>query len=121
MSKVTKTDTKLPALHVADSHDVIRVHGARENNLKDFSLDIPKRRLTVFTGVSGSGKSSLVFDTIAAESQRLINETYSAFVQGFMPTLARPEVDVLEGFDDRHRRRSAADGSRPPLDGRHRH
>ncbi|MFB7906995.1 ATP-binding cassette domain-containing protein [Kitasatospora sp. NPDC059146] len=84
--------------HAADSHDLIRVHGARENNLKDVSVDIPKRRLTVFTGVSGSGKSSLVFDTIAAESQRLINETYSAFVQGFMPTLARPEVDVLEGL-----------------------
>ena len=84
--------------HAADSHDVIRVHGARENNLKDFSLEIPKRRLTVFTGLSGSGKSSLVFGTIAAESQRLINETYSAFVQGFMPTLARPEVDVLEGL-----------------------
>ncbi len=82
----------------ADSHDLIRVHGARVNNLKDLSLEIPKRRLTVFTGVSGSGKSSLVFGTIAAESQRLINETYSAFVQGFMPTLARPEVDVLEGL-----------------------
>src|SRR3990170_4177023 len=82
----------------ADSHDLIEVHGARENNLTGISLDIPKRRLTVFTGVSGSGKSSLVFDTIAAESQRLINETYSAFVQGFMPTLARPEVDVLEGL-----------------------
>ncbi len=81
-----------------DSHDSIRVHGARVNNLKDVSVEIPKRRLTVFTGVSGSGKSSLVFDTIAAESQRLINETYSAFVQGFMPTLARPEVDVLEGL-----------------------
>ena len=79
-------------------HDVIRVQGARENNLKDVSIEIPKRRLTVFTGVSGSGKSSLVFGTIAAESQRLINETYSAFVQGFMPTLARPEVDVLEGL-----------------------
>ncbi|KJS63768.1 ATP-binding cassette domain-containing protein [Streptomyces rubellomurinus] len=84
--------------HVADSHDLIRVHGARENNLKDVDVDLPKRRLTVFTGVSGSGKSSLVFDTIAAESQRLINETYSAFVQGFMPALARPEVDVLEGL-----------------------
>ncbi|GHE76348.1 ATP-binding cassette domain-containing protein [Streptomyces vinaceus] len=87
-----------PALHDADSHDLIRVHGARVNNLKDVSIEIPKRRLTVFTGVSGSGKSSLVFDTIAAESQRLINETYSAFVQGFMPTLARPEVDVLDGL-----------------------
>ncbi|MFJ4502721.1 ATP-binding cassette domain-containing protein [Streptomyces sp. NPDC088864] len=84
--------------HLADSHDLIRVHGARVNNLKDVSIAIPKRRLTVFTGVSGSGKSSLVFNTIAAESQRLINETYSAFVQGFMPTLARPEVDVLEGL-----------------------
>jgi excinuclease UvrABC ATPase subunit len=82
----------------ADRPDLIRVHGARENNLKDVSIEIPKRRLTVFTGVSGSGKSSLVFDTIAAESQRLINETYSAFVQGFMPTLARPDVDVLEGL-----------------------
>jgi excinuclease UvrABC ATPase subunit len=85
-------------VQVADSHDLIRVHGARENNLKDVSIEIPKRRLTVFTGVSGSGKSSLVFGTIAAESQRLINETYSAFVQGFMPTLARPEVDVLDGL-----------------------
>jgi excinuclease UvrABC ATPase subunit len=98
MSMATRTDPQPPALHVADSHDLIRVHGARENNLKDVSIEIPKRRLTVFTGVSGSGKSSLVFDTIAAESQRLINETYSAFVQGFMPTLARPEVDVLEGL-----------------------
>ncbi len=87
-----------PAPHVADRHDLIRVHGARENNLKDVSIEIPKRRLTVFTGVSGSGKSSLVFSTIAAESQRMINETYSAFVQGFMPNLARPEVDVLEGL-----------------------
>ena len=85
-------------MHVADSHDFIRVSGARENNLKDVSVEIPKRRLTVFTGVSGSGKSSLVFDTIAAESQRMINETYSAFVQGFMPTLARPDVDVLDGL-----------------------
>ncbi|MCW6009723.1 excinuclease ABC subunit UvrA [Micromonospora sp. CPCC 205371] len=84
--------------HPADSHDLIRVQGARVNNLKDVSVEIPKRRLTVFTGVSGSGKSSLVFGTIAAESQRMINETYSAFVQGFMPTLARPEVDVLEGL-----------------------
>ncbi|HEY2054525.1 MAG TPA: hypothetical protein VGH14_11375 [Solirubrobacterales bacterium] len=83
--------------HAADTHDLIRVHGARENNLKDLSVELPKRRLTAFTGVSGSGKSSLVFATIAAESQRLINETYSAFVQGFMPSLARPEVDVLEG------------------------
>jgi excinuclease UvrABC ATPase subunit len=98
MSMATMTDTQSPALQVADSHDLIRVHGARENNLKDVSMEIPKRRLTVFTGVSGSGKSSLVFDTIAAESQRLINETYSAFVQGFMPTLARPDVDVLEGL-----------------------
>ncbi len=98
MSKVTRTDTQSPAPHDADSHDLIRVHGARENNLKDVSIEIPKRRLTVFTGVSGSGKSSLVFDTIAAESQRLINETYSAFVQGFMPNLARPEVDVLDGL-----------------------
>ncbi|WP_083503407.1 ATP-binding cassette domain-containing protein [Frankia casuarinae] len=91
-------DPRSPAPHVADRSDVIRVHGARENNLRDVSIEIPKRRLTVFTGVSGSGKSSLVFGTIAAESQRLINETYSAFVQGFMPTLARPEVDVLEGL-----------------------
>ncbi|WP_405685811.1 ATP-binding cassette domain-containing protein [Streptomyces sp. NBC_00057] len=98
MSMATRTDTQSPALHVADSHDLIRVHGARENNLKDVSIEIPKRRLTVFTGVSGSGKSSLVFDTIAAESQRMINETYSAFVQGFMPTQARPEVDVLDGL-----------------------
>ena len=94
----TTTDVQTPALHDADRHDRIRVHGARENNLRDVSVEIPKRRLTVFTGVSGSGKSSLVFATIAAESQRLINETYSAFVQGFMPTLDRPEVDVLEGL-----------------------
>ena len=87
-----------PARHAADRHEMIRVHGARVNNLRDISIEIPKRRLTVFTGVSGSGKSSLVFGTIAAESQRLINETYSAFVQGFMPTLARPEVDVLDGL-----------------------
>ena len=84
--------------HPADSHDLIRVRGARENNLKDVSVELPKRRLTVFTGVSGSGKSSLVFGTIAAESQRRINETYSAFLQGFMPSLGRPEVDVLEGL-----------------------
>ncbi len=94
----TRTDTRSPAVHRADSHDLIRVHGARVNNLKDVSVELPKRRLTVFTGVSGSGKSSLVFSTIAAESQRMINETYSAFVQGFMPTLARPEVDVLDGL-----------------------
>ncbi|AVV46415.1 daunorubicin resistance protein DrrC [Streptomyces sp. P3] len=98
MSMARRTDAQSPASHVADSHDLIRVHGARENNLKDVSIEIPKRRLTVFTGVSGSGKSSLVFDTIAAESQRLINETYSAFVQGFMPNLSRPEVDVLDGL-----------------------
>jgi excinuclease UvrABC ATPase subunit len=98
MSTATRTDTQSPALHVADSHDLIRVLGARVNNLKDVSVELPKRRLTVFTGISGSGKSSLVFGTIAAESQRLINETYSAFVQGFMPTLARPEVDVLDGL-----------------------
>jgi len=98
MSMVTRTDTQSPALHVADSRDLIRVQGARQNNLKDVSVEIPKRRLTVFTGVSGSGKSSLVFGTIAAESQRMINETYSAFVQGFMPTLSRPEVDVLDGL-----------------------
>src|SRR6188508_2286170 len=90
MSKATR--------EVADSHDLIRVHGARVNNLKDVSVELPKRRLTVFTGISGSGKSSLVFDTIAAESQRLINETYSAFLQGFMPSLTRPEVDLLEGL-----------------------
>ncbi|QGN48216.1 ATP-binding cassette domain-containing protein [Micromonospora sp. WMMD558] len=96
MSKATRTQP--PTTHAADSHDLIRVLGARVNNLKDVSVEIPKRRLTVFTGVSGSGKSSLVFGTIAAESQRMINETYSAFVQGFMPTLTRPEVDVLEGL-----------------------
>src|ERR1700742_4185148 len=94
----TRTGAQPAAEHAADDHDVIRVLGARENNLKDVAIDIPKRRLTVFTGVSGSGKSSLVFGTIAAESQRLINETYSTFVQGFMPTLARPDVDVLDGI-----------------------
>jgi excinuclease UvrABC ATPase subunit len=94
----TSKGGKSPKAHTADTHDLIRVQGARENNLKDVSVELPKRRLTVFTGVSGSGKSSLVFSTIAAESQRMINETYSAFLQGFMPTLARPEVDVLEGL-----------------------
>src|SRR5689334_6606089 len=98
MSIAPSTDPPRPDEHVADRHDLIRVHGARENNLKDVSVELPKRRLTAFTGVSGSGKSSLVFGTIAAESQRLINETYSAFVQGFMPTSARPDVDVLEGL-----------------------
>ncbi len=98
MSKATRAGSQSSARQPGDSHDLIRVHGARENNLKDVNVEIPKRRLTVFTGVSGSGKSSLVFNTIAAESQRLINETYSAFVQGFMPTLARPDVDVLEGL-----------------------
>ncbi|GEO97145.1 ATP-binding cassette domain-containing protein [Kocuria turfanensis] len=98
MSTPPSTEPRTAAPHVADRHDLIRVQGARENNLRDVSVEIPKRRLTVFTGVSGSGKSSLVFGTIAAESQRLINETYSAFVQGFMPTLGRPEVDQLEGL-----------------------
>lgn len=98
MSTATTPRPQSRTAHAADRHDVIRVQGARENNLKDISVEIPKRRLTVFTGVSGSGKSSLVFGTIAAESQRLINETHSAFVQGFMPTLPRPEVDVLEGL-----------------------
>ena len=96
MSIASRTDTQATEVHAADRHDLIRVIGARVNNLKDVSVEIPKRRLTVFTGVSGSGKSSLVFDTIAAESQRMINETYSAFVQGFMPSLSRPEVDYLE-------------------------
>ncbi|NKR39521.1 ATP-binding cassette domain-containing protein [Rhodococcus hoagii] len=98
MTTTARPATQSPTQHTADSHDLIRVHGARENNLKNVSVELPKRRLTVFTGVSGSGKSSLVFATIAAESQRMINETYSAFVQGFMPTLARPDVDVLEGL-----------------------
>ncbi|WP_040337164.1 ATP-binding cassette domain-containing protein [Candidatus Blastococcus massiliensis] len=98
MSAGTRADGRASTPHAADSHDLIRVVGARQNNLKDVSVELPKRRLTVFTGVSGSGKSSLVFDTIAAESQRLINETYSAFLQGFMPSLARPEVDLLEGL-----------------------
>src|SRR5271154_4991107 len=98
MSRATRTGTRPPASHDAERHEVIRVHGARVNNLKDVSVEIPKRRLTVFTGVSGSGKSSLVFDTIAAESQRLINETYSTFVQGFMPSMARPEGGVIDGL-----------------------
>ncbi|WEH42010.1 excinuclease ABC subunit UvrA [Streptomyces sp. AM 2-1-1] len=98
MSRAQGTDRRTAGERGADGHDLIRVHGARVNNLKDVSVEIPKRRLTVFTGVSGSGKSSLVFGTVAAESQRLINETYSAFVQGFMPTLSRPEVDVLDGL-----------------------
>ena len=104
-----------------DSHDLIRVHGARVNNLKDVSVELPKRRLTVFTGVSGSGKSSLVFGTIAAESQRMINETYSAFVQGFMPTLARPDVDVLDGLTTAILVDQERMGGEPPLHGRHRH
>jgi excinuclease UvrABC ATPase subunit len=116
MGMATRTNTQSPAVHAADSHDLIRVHGARVNNLKDVSVEIPKRRLTVFTGVSGSGKSSLAFGTIAAESQRLINETYSAFVQGFLPTLSRPEVDVLEGLTtaivvDQERMGSGAGGN----------
>ncbi|MFI7494512.1 ATP-binding cassette domain-containing protein, partial [Kocuria sp. M4R2S49] len=98
MSTPPRQDPHSPAPHVADSHDLIRVQGARENNLQDISVELPKRRLTVFTGISGSGKSSLVFGTIAAESQRLINETYSTFVQGFMPVQARPDVDVLDGL-----------------------
>ena len=112
--------TPVPA--VADTHDLIRVQGARENNLKNISVELPKRRLTVFTGVSGSGKSSLVFATIAAESQRMINETYSAFVQGFMPNLARPDVDHLEGLTtaiivDQERMGStrAPRSARPPM------
>jgi hypothetical protein len=115
MSIATRADTQSPAPVVADSHDLIRVHGARVNNLKDVSIEIPKRRLTVFTGVSGSGKSSLVFGTIAAESQRLINETYSAFVQGFMPTLARARGRRARRADDRDHRRPGADGRQRPL------
>ena len=98
MSETSKTATPSAELQVADSHDLIRVQGARENNLKDVSVEIPKRRLTVFTGVSGSGKSSLVFGTIAAESQRLINETYPAFVQQFMPRYGAPEAEELSGI-----------------------
>src|SRR6202453_2871028 len=98
ISMAARTDARSPARPAAGRRDLIRVHGARENNLKDISVEIPKHGLTVFTGVSGSGKSSLVFGTIAAESQRLINETYSTFLQGFMATLARPDVDVLEGL-----------------------
>jgi excinuclease ABC A subunit len=98
VTAATSTPDAGAGVHAADSHDRIRVHGARENNLADVSVELPKRRLTAFTGVSGSGKSSLVFATIAAESQRMINETYSAFVQGFMPTLARPDVDLLDGL-----------------------
>src|SRR4051812_33417051 len=94
----TTTDTQAAPLHGADSHDLIRVHGARVNNLKDVSVEIPKRRLTVFTGVSGSGKSSLVFGALAPGSQRLMKEAYSAFGQGFMPTVGRPDADVLEGL-----------------------
>src|SRR6266576_2393888 len=98
MPKAAMTGRTSTAPDGPDNHDLIRGQGAREDNLKDVNVELPKRRLTVFTGVSGSGKSSLVFGTIAAESQRLINETYSSFVQGFMPTLARPEVDALDGL-----------------------
>ena len=103
------------------NHDLIRVHGARVNNLKDVHVEIPKRELTVFTGVSGSGKSSLVFGTIAAESQRLINETYSAFLQGFMPTLTRPDVDALHGLTTAIIVDQERMGSNPALDRGHRH
>ena len=113
--------SKASTSHAADSHDLIRVTGARVNNLKDVSVELPKRRLTAFTGISGSGKSSLVFGTIAAESQRLINETYSAFVQGFMPSLARPEVDVLDGLTTAIIVDQERMGARPAVHGRHRH
>ncbi|HKN38015.1 MAG TPA: excinuclease ABC subunit UvrA, partial [Acidimicrobiia bacterium] len=94
MSIATRTDTQSPALHVAESHDLIRVHGARENNLKDVTLAIPKRRLTIFTGVSGSGKSSIVFDTLAAEAQRQLYENFSLFVRNFLPKYPRPDADA---------------------------
>jgi energy-coupling factor transporter ATP-binding protein EcfA2 len=111
---------KIIARHAADHHDLIRVQGARENNLKDVSVEIPKRRLTVFTGVSGSGKSSLVFGTIAAESQRLINETYSAFLQNFMPSLGRPEERPLDGRHGHRRQRDVAPAVEPPRQAAHR-
>ena len=120
-SMATPKDAQPTAAHAADSHDLIRVQGARENNLKDVSVEIPKRRLTVFTGVSGSGKSSLVFATIAAESQRMINETYSAFVQGFMPNAGAARGRRARGADDGDHRRPGADGRQPPLHGRHGH
>jgi putative ribosome biogenesis GTPase RsgA len=110
MSMATRTDPQSPALHVADSHDLIRVHGARVNNLKDVSVEIPKRRLTVFTGVSGSGKSSLVFGTIAAESQRMINETYSALRTGLHADAGAARGRRTRRADDRDHRRPVADG-----------
>ena len=110
MSKATRTDAQSPALHVADSHELIRVQGARVNNLKEVSVEIPKRRLTAFTGISGSGKSSLVFGTIAAESQRLINETYSAFVQGFMHCAGAARGRRARRADHSDPRRPGADG-----------
>src|SRR4051812_12981169 len=119
MSAAARKGARPNALPEADSHDLIRVHGARVNNLKDVSVELPKRRLTAITGVSGSGKSSLVFGTIAAESQRLINETYSAFVQGFMPSLTAARRRRARGPDDRDHRRPGAPGQRPALHGRH--